>query len=145
MTKEPSFYVNQGLTLDCVPSAIAMAVNYNYNVVTGKVTVADVKYTNNNYKPFWSYADAIEGLQSFGFNTHPVDEFDGVGQALIFTKVATGIGHAVYVKDGVVYDSLGLFGKKVYSYEELEIKDYIITFNRSGSNPDVTTRVLHNQ
>lgn len=144
MNKTPSFYVDQGLSLDCVPSAVAMAVNDNYNIVTGRVTVGDIKYATNNYKNFWSYSEAIEGLNTFGFSTEIVEEFNGEGQAIIFTRVATGIGHAVYVKNGIVYDSLGIFGKKVYNYEELQIKDYIIKFDNSGSNPDNVARLLHN-
>ena len=144
MIKTPSFYVDQGLTLDCVPAAIAMAVNNNYHVQTGKVGTADIKYALGTNRVFWNHEDAIEALQIFDFKILN-EPFDGNGQAIVFTTVATGIGHAVYVKNNVVYDSLGVFGKKVYKYEELETRTKIIKFDRFSSNDGNSPRLLHNQ
>lgn len=145
MTKPPDFYVNQGLSLDCVPAAIAMAVNNNYNLISmGKVNVEDIKNTTGNSKAFWSWEDAKEGLEAFDFEVLEDEAFNGSGQAIVFTTVATGIGHAVYVKDNVVYDPLGIFGKKVYSYDELFPKIKSVKFAKFSSNAGIAPRLLHN-
>ena len=128
----PDFYVSQGLSLDCVPAAIAMAMNRNMNLTgTSKLNASDVKYVSQNYRTFWSVKDATDALEAFRYTWVSIDgsDFNGAGQAIVFTKVGAGIGHAVFVEDGIVYDPLALAGHKVYPYDELEIRDEAIVIN----------------
>jgi hypothetical protein len=128
----PSFYVAQGISLDCVPASLAMVINNNrYLVGTSKLDASDIRYSMGNYKIMWSVQDALDTLDHFELDWRVVadDEFDGSGQAIVFTRVATGVGHAVYVNNNVVYDPLAIIGKLTYSYEELEIRDEIIVIN----------------